>query len=420
MKALVSTLLFGLLVTLQGIAQQRGCAVHLPDLMQKAGVAYQGPGSKVFENWLETLKSVQFNDSTVYQVPVVVHIIHNGEAVGQGTNLPDSRVIRQIEILNEDFRKIPGTPGFNNHPAGADSKIQFVLSQRDPNGNSSTGIVRVQGTQTVWGIGDNNLLKNLSLWPEEQYLNIWVCDLNGNNIGYAQMPLACSVVPFNGGNANVLPDGVVIDYEVFGDNFLPTTRFPSYNRGRTATHEIGHFLGLIHTWGDASDCSGTDFCEDTPPQMGNSSGCRRNRFSCGVTNMVENYLDYSNDTCMNIFTNDQARRMRIVLANCPRRASLLTSPASVSGKIGKPASLRLYPNPASELLTIHLPGNLQGKQINVMITNAKGKVVSQSQKVQTHGNSLVKINVADLPNGLYSALMIAAESEPIRGTFIKH
>jgi hypothetical protein len=420
MKALVSYLLIGLLVTLQGIAQPRGCAVNLPNLMQKGGAAYEGPGSKVFENWLETLKSVQYDDSTVYQIPVVVHIIHNGEAVGQGTNLPDSRVFRQIEILNEDFRKIPGTRGFNNHPAGADTKIQFVLSQRDPDGNVSSGIVRVQGTQTVWGIGDNNQLKNLSVWPENQYLNIWVCDINGNEIGYAQMPLACSVVPFNGANANVLPDGVVIDYEVFGDNLLPNTRFPSYNRGRTATHEIGHFLGLIHIWGDANDCSGTDFCEDTPPQMGNSTRCQRNRFSCGFTNMVENYLDYSNDTCMNIFTNDQARRMRTVLANCPRRATLLTSPAAVAGKMGRPASLWLYPNPAKELLTMQLPVQYLGKPLTVLITDTKGKMVYTANHTPMQGNSQLKINLIDLPQGLYNALLIASDNQLLRGTFIKH
>jgi hypothetical protein len=132
---------------------------------------------------------------------------------------------------------------------------------------------------------------------------------------------------------DVLPDGVVVDYRVFGD--VPPGQsgpFPSYNKGRTTTHEIGHYLGLIHIWGDGNSCSdpiNTDFCLDTPKQGEFTSGCPTAALpSCtsGVPKMKENYMDYTNDGCMNIFTQDQKKRMRIVLRNCIRRKSLLTSP----------------------------------------------------------------------------------------------
>ncbi len=406
-----------LFMVFTAISQPRGCATILPDVMQKAGLGYNGPGSKAFEDWLDGLQRVQFDDSTVYQIPVVVHVIHNGEPIGTGRNIPDSRVARQIQILNEDFRKMVGTPGFNTQLAGVDTKIQFVLTQRDPDGNPTNGVVRVQGSQAVWGIGDNTTLKGLSLWPESLYLNVWVCDIANNEIGYAQLPL-CDAVPFNGSNANVLPDGVVIDYEVFGDNFLPNTRFPAYNRGRTATHEIGHFLGLIHIWGDASDCSGTDFCEDTPPQSGNSSRCQRGRFTCGSTNMIENYLDYSNDTCMNIFTKDQARRMRTVLVNCSRRLTLLTSPAAINYKSITRFNLDFFPNPAQNQIAISIPESMTGKLVSVVFTNVQGKAVFEDILMPKLGQQQFILSLQTLPKGIFTIKLSADAATPAIGKLL--
>jgi len=405
-----------LCIGFDAISQSRGCSTILPNAIQKAGLGYSGPGSKGFEDWVEGLKSVHYDDSTVYQIPVVVHIIHNGEPIGTGRNIPDSRVVRQIQILNEDFRKIAGTPGSNTQPAGADTKIQFVLSQRDPDGNPTNGIVRVQRSQAVWGLGDNDTLKSISLWPEALYLNIWVCDLANNDIGYAQLPL-CSAVPFSGNNVDVLPDGVVIDYEVFGDNFLPNARFPAYNRGRTATHEIGHFLGLIHIWGDASDCTGTDFCDDTPPQSGNSSRCPRGRFTCGNTNMIENYMDYTNDTCMNVFTNDQARRMRTVLINCDRRSTLLSSPAAINPKSMARFKLELYPNPARDKVTISIPEPMRGKSFTASLVNAEGKKVFQEMFVPKPSQQQILLSL-QLPKGMFTLKLSAETLAPALGKLL--
>ncbi|MDW8417630.1 MAG: M43 family zinc metalloprotease [Bacteroidia bacterium] len=283
----------------------------------------------------------------VYKIPVVVHVIHDGEAVGTGRNIPDANIVHQIQVLNEDFRRLSGTPGWNNHPRGADARIEFVLAKRDPMGNPTNGIVRWDRNTHGWASPPYNktymegTIKPATQWDPDQYLNIWVADLAGGLLGYAQFPDASSLLGMPGdmgmglctGTANT--DGVVMRYTVFGSALKGSTGLNSpYHMGRTATHEVGHWLGLRHTWGDnatAGDCTPDDFCDDTPDCADAHYGCSPNPPSCvsGVPRMIENYMDYSDDGCMNIFTLDQVLRMRVVLEYCPRRRSLITSPALV-------------------------------------------------------------------------------------------
>ncbi|MCS6790844.1 MAG: zinc metalloprotease, partial [Bacteroidia bacterium] len=287
----------------------------------------------------------------VYRIPVVVHVIHNnGETEGTGMNIPTNNIIHQIEVLNEDFRRKPGTPGWNNDPRGADVRIEFVLAKRDPSGNPTTGIVRINGTTQGWGAPPyatnvlENTIKPNTVWDPNRYLNIWVTnvvDNSGNPIlGYAQFPDLSGLLGMPGdGASNPRPcqqsantDGVVILYTAFGSIPKGSTGVDAViSMGRTATHEIGHWLGLRHTWGDGG-CNVDDFCDDTPLCSGSHFGCAANPTSCipGVRRMIENYMDYSDDPCMNIFTLEQAMRMRIVLENCPRRRTLITSPALVA------------------------------------------------------------------------------------------
>jgi hypothetical protein len=345
MKRLIYTAILmclSLLPVLAQQAEQGPCGV--PAIFKNAAFKEFMPGGRHFESWLarkqkeETEnKSIADNDE-IYTIPVVVHVLHNGEAVGTDRNLSDTRVLSQINILNNDFGRLPNTPGFNTHPAGADTRIRFCLASADPQGQPTNGINRVNTNQDGFNfLTDNTLLKSFGTWDTDKYLNIWVCKILGNQyIGYAQYPYIPSNLSDSlpmVGVTDVLPDGVVADYRVFGD--VPAGQsgpFPSYNKGRTITHEIGHYLGLIHIWADASVCSdpaNTDFCEDTPKQETFTSGCPTGVLaSCttGVPRMKENYMDYTNDACMNIFTSDQKRRMRMVLRNCIRRKSLLTSP----------------------------------------------------------------------------------------------
>jgi archaellum component FlaF (FlaF/FlaG flagellin family) len=294
--------------------------------------------TRQFEEWLKTrqLKRAKDNEThreqtATYQVPVVVHIIHNGEAEGTGTNISEAQVLSQISVLNNDYKRLNAdainTPAMFTSVAGA-FDVEFVLAKRDPEGLATSGIVRAQGSQTSWTINDNYELKETSYWPSEDYLNIWVCNIT-DYLGYAQFPVS-GLPGLENSSTNALTDGVVIAYRAFGSSDDGTFDLdPDYNKGRTATHEIGHFFGLRHIWGDdAGACGGSgDYVSDTPDQSSSTSGCLTSRTTCSNSNMVMNYMDYTDDECMNLFTENQVDRMITVIENSVRRASLLTSHA---------------------------------------------------------------------------------------------
>ncbi|HYC83586.1 MAG TPA: M43 family zinc metalloprotease [Chryseosolibacter sp.] len=285
-----------------------------------------------FEQWIARVKDLRRSGRTKaepYKIPVVVHVIHNGEPVGVGTNISDAQVHSQIKVLNQDFRR--ENPDASNTdplfvPVAGSMDIEFVLAKRTPEGGATTGIVRVQGSKAQWTSGDNSELKELSYWPAEDYMNLWVCDIT-DFLGYSQFPVSDLPGLENSSN-NRLTDGVVLWYKSFGSEEDGNFNLdPAYSKGRTATHEISHFFGLRHIWGDDNDqCSGTDYVDDTPNQGKYTTGCPTGtRTSCGVTNMIQNFQDYTDDACMNLFTHEQIERMKIVIENSPRRMSLLTS-----------------------------------------------------------------------------------------------
>lgn len=292
-----------------------------------------------FEQWLkdkiENRKITLGTQAATYQIPVVVHVIHRGEQVGSGSNISDDQILSQIQVLNEDFQRLNAdrfdTPAEFQGAAGS-LDIEFVMAKQSPEGIATDGIVRIQGTQSTWTLSDNFMLKSLSYWPAEDYLNIWVTDLAGLLIGYAQFPVS-SLPGLENSPDNRLTDGVVIDYKNFGSEDHGSFDLDTdYSKGRTATHEVGHFFGLRHIWGDdegsTNACSGNDYVGDTPNQASPSTSCPTHpQSSCSNTNMFQNYLDYTYDMCMNLFTNGQMSRVIAVLENSPRRKSLLNSPA---------------------------------------------------------------------------------------------
>jgi len=267
--------------------------------------------------------------ATVLTIPVVVHVIHNGEALGTGRNIADAQVLSQITAMNQDFRRISGTPGHNTHTDGADTEIQFCLAKKDPNGNTTTGITRHKGTKTTWTTTDFDAYKPSTQWDPTKYLNIWTADLGTQLLGYAQFPQANGVITgmtggYAGGAANT--DGVVMGYNCFGSKaiYAAGTYNGAFDGGRTTTHEVGHWLGLKHITGD-SNC-GDDNCADTPTQAAQTQGCPSATTTCNSLDMIANYMDYTNDSCMNIFTKDQTARMRAILTgNVVNRKSLTTS-----------------------------------------------------------------------------------------------
>ncbi|MEJ1242345.1 choice-of-anchor J domain-containing protein [Chryseolinea sp. T2] len=331
---------------MSGIAQDRcGTVEYVKQLRQQNQLRESKEG---FERWidqkrLQRLLRREGRTQATYQIPVVVHVIHNGEAVGSGTNIPDAQILSQLSVLNKDYNRLNADAG--NTPseflplAGA-FDVEFVMAKQDPEGLATTGIVRTRGTKSSWTMNDNYQLKALSYWPSEDYLNIWVCKLT-DFLGYSQFPV--SALPgLENSSTNRLTDGVVIAYNAFGSsddgNFILQN---VYNKGRTATHEVGHFFGLNHIWGDDDNaCTGTDYVDDTPNQAGSTGGCPTHpRVTCDVTSMFQNYLDYTNDACMNLFTQGQVARMDIVIANSPRRASLtsshgLNNPSPIANDLG--------------------------------------------------------------------------------------
>jgi len=304
-----------------------------------------------FEQWLDPLvkeyklQAAQGSPEAVSTIPIIFHIIHNGEAVGTGDNLSATLVQAQLDQLNNDFRKISGTSGGNSSSVGADTELEFCLATVDENGNTlaEPGINRINRNTVGWsappygtcqggGLNDayiENTIKPQSQWDPNDYFNVWVARVNCGILGYAQFPSSSGLggLNSNGGAANT--DGVIVIPTSIGSTTTPNPAGGAYNKGRTLTHEIGHSFGLRHIWGDGG-CNVDDFCTDTPTAGGANYGCPNNT-SCGSTDMVENYMDYTDDDCMNIFTLDQKARIQAVMANSPRRGSLANSAACGGG-----------------------------------------------------------------------------------------
>ncbi|MNK14924.1 Pregnancy-associated plasma protein-A [compost metagenome] len=304
-----------------------------------------------FEKWIAPkvaiakTKRLQKNGqgtNEVVTIPVVFHIIHNGSPIGTAENIADAQVISQITVLNEDFRRLEGSNGANTNPVGADSEINFCLAKRDPFGVLSNGITRhALGNGQGWSMEEIEVIKAQTQWDPEKYLNIWVFDIIQGLAGYAQFPQESGLEGLDGGSVSETAntDGVALAHDYVGsEEIYPQGEYaPDKNLGRTASHEVGHFFGLRHIWGDLGSCDATDYCDDTPAALMYNQGCPGGNFDSCPDNigidMIQNYMDYTNDACQNIFTLNQKDRMQAVLANSPRRHSLITSDGCTPGMV---------------------------------------------------------------------------------------
>jgi hypothetical protein len=278
-----------------------------------------------FERWLAPLvdeyksRAAVGHRAPILTIPVVFHVITDGAGLD---NVSAALIQAQLDQLNLDFRNLAGS----TDPAAADVEVQFCLATLDPLDNlmPEPGINRV----TAHGEGPftsntvDNTIKPATQWDPNQYMNIWSANLSGGLLGWAQFPSNSGLggMNANGGAANT--DGVVVGAGTIGSVATPGSA-PPYNLGRTLTHEVGHWVGLRHIWGDGN-CNVDDFCGDTPESDASNFGCP-NHSSCGTQDMVQNYMDYTDDVCMNIFTADQKARVRTVMTLSPRRASLPNS-----------------------------------------------------------------------------------------------
>ncbi len=379
---------------------------------------------RLIQEYRQEHRSLRTTADDVIRIPVVVHVIHdqNENSVGglNNPNISDEQIRSQIEVLNEDYNRLPNTLGFNTNPVGASAMIQFYLADYDPDGRYTTGITRhPYTTKTSFNpFSDDLLLANIAYWPSDKYLNIWTCRLTNSYLGLAQFPATDKVDGLDTANeANELTDGVIIDYRYFGKkNGAITSRI--YNLGRTTTHEVGHWLGLIHTWGD-TDC-GTDFCADTPPTEGpnRTTVCQEKFSTCNgvrTRNMIENYLDYSPDSCMNIFTKDQVGRMRAVLALSPRRARMVEF-----GKEGRldPANnltVEIFPNPADAEMNVNVRF-LNFQNFTYTIFDLNGRQITTDSFRNVFSRRL-QLNVSLLPPGMY-IMRVKTEQETVTKRFL--
>ncbi len=320
----IRTLFCGMLIITSAYAQQpiRRCATMDVDArLRLTNPEYAARRSQIDEHVHAFAVSPEASGQRqIVTIPVVFHVVYRNAT----QNISDASLQSQIDILNEDYRKL--NTDFSQTPSvfqsvGADFEIQFCLASTDPSGNPTTGITRTQ--TSVNGFDDTDVVKHTSqgghdAWNTTKYLNLWVCDMSAAGLlGYAQFPGGPSAT-----------DGVVLTYDCVGRP--PYNTFGgAYNLGRTATHEIGHWLNLYHVWGD-SNC-GNDQVSDTPTQQTANYQCKTfPHVTCSNGpngDMFMNYMDYGDDNCLHLFTNGQKVRAQSLFASGGNRVGLLTSNA---------------------------------------------------------------------------------------------
>ncbi len=348
------------------------------------------------QNWIADQQNRGQESRVVETVSVVVHVLFkNGEE-----NISDAQIESQIDVLNEDFRKLNSNAsstasGFRG--IAADTEIEFCLATTDPAGNPTNGITRTQ--TTVDNIGDTENWYSTAdggkdSWDYTKYINIWVCDLGDEGLlGFATVPDSADPPE---------SDGMVIGHQFFGTTGTAANSFPN-ELGRTVTHEMGHYFNLEHIWGpDEGGCNEDDFVSDTPNQFTETDGCLSfpafdDCTTSGNGINYNNYMDYSYDECMTMFTEGQKMRMLAAL-NGPRSGLLSNSCAPVVGVNDRPGLIQVqaFPNPASNHLTIQLEEGVQLNGHRFWLSDAVGREV-----LELAPQLMMSIDVSGLDSGIY-------------------
>jgi hypothetical protein len=345
------------------------------------------------------------------KIPVVIHVLYNS----QDQNISDAQIKSGLDALNRDFRRNNAdtslTPArFKN--IAADVQIEFYLATADPKGRFTTGIIRKQTNIADFKMDDKIKFSSQGgsdAWDSKSYLNIWIGNMR-NLLGYSSSP-----------GSDPAKDGVVISTKAFGTINVPAP----YHLGRTAVHEVGHWLGLRHIWGETY--CGDDYVDDTPKQGGYTTGCPTGfRTSCDngdVGDMYMNYMDFTDDACMNLFTTGQKNRMRSLFNDGGPRFSILLSkgleepwlsesPLPIQDITPVKPEIKMFPNPAVNDLNLVISEQWLGKEVRIQNING---VLIQRIKITS---LTTKVNVSGLTPGVYIINGDSSE-EKIHLKFIK-
>ena len=348
---------------------------------------------------------------SLYTIPVVFHVVYNTPA----ENIPDSVILNQLAVLNADYSRLNAdTVNMRSEflPVAGSTQVRFAMAAVDPSGNPTTGITRTSTTTASFGsiglfTGDftdlekvkSTLDGGIDPWDQTHYLNVWICDMSlfGSPVllGYATPPDGLPNWP--AGSSTGIEDGVVLQYQAVGSN-NPNVLIAGYDvRGRTASHEIGHYLGLRHIWGDG-DCTAEDGIADTPHASDASQqDCDDTKNSCvdvmpegDLHDMIENFMDYSSETCQNSFTRGQASLMHGVLEN--QRYDLVHNNAALDLD-ELTVNFSCFPNPARENLTVQANNPLT----NICVIDMNGKTLLS----QNTSGTTVTIDTDSVSSGIY-------------------
>ena len=346
-----------------------------------------------------------------YIIPVVFHVVYNTP----DENISDEIILNQLEILNADYARLNADSGnvrSEFQSIVGPTNVRFALATVDPDGNPTTGITRTETSMETFGtlFLDFDVLEQVKStadggidpWDQAHYLNIWVCDMSIDFLGQQLAMLLGYATPPDGlpnwpaGSTDGMSDGVVLQYHTVGDAEHNPNDIAPDTRGRTAVHEVGHYLGLRHIWGDG-DCTEDDGVEDTPDATDasqqdcnfNSNTCTADVVGLGdLPDMVENFMDYSAESCQNSFTRKQADLMHGVLEN--ERYELVHNNVAAL-PVHEQITFEVYPNPTIGTLQVKAGQEISG----IEVRDIKGRLLLESKGKNTN------IDLQGLDAGIY-------------------
>ena len=400
MKKKYITLLLFLVVVSFAFAQEKKCGAISPDFSEQSSVSettqHQLQANEILlQEWISNPQN-QINLREIITIPVVVHIVWKDES----ENISDLEIEAQIDGLTADFRKLNTNTNIipeSFRSLAVDTEIEFCLASIDPEGRETNGIIRRKTTITNIGTHFPNGKQAICYtdmggsdgWNTDNYINIWVGQLQGSLLGRATMP----------GEVIDAEDGVFIDSDFFGFSCSLNNNFAL---GRTLTHEMGHFFNLFHVFGAANGCDTDDLVEDTPLQFDPHRGCPSYpQMSCGSEDMFMNFMDYTADDCVAMFTEGQKMRMLATLNLASLRHSLVDSPGCDLTKIPdltlSADDVLLFPNPASDC--VHIDLDLDNDlPIKMIIFNTIGQNIYASD---IFVKDLRTFDLSPFSNGIY-------------------